>query len=305
MHYAIGDVHGCFDELMLLIRKILKKDKDAKFILIGDLIERGPKTLKMIDWALENITKDGMFQCVRGNHEQMAYEWYIDEFMPWWQRKEHFGVTDEPMPQTYYDFSKLVEENNLATPDKLKPFMSFIESLPYDKKLTVTTAGGVKATYRLVHAWYDYSPNIPEEVQHRANLWKRCGFGSYASDEIIIHGHTPTINITYISANPEPDRPGLIGYRHNAINVDGGCCFGTFVPYPAMLCALCLENLQEIYPYTISKCLYKQAEGILTKEEAAERARQYQKEYLSTENAYYFNLIQRLNLNPRLGRIVV
>ena len=49
MHYAIGDVHGCFDELMLLIRKILKKDKDAKFILIGDLIERGPKTKKMID----------------------------------------------------------------------------------------------------------------------------------------------------------------------------------------------------------------------------------------------------------------
>ncbi len=305
MHYVIGDVHGCYKELMLLFKKIEKKDPDAKFIIIGDLIERGPDTLKIIDWALKNISATGKYQCIRGNHEQMVYEWYIDEFMPWWQRKHKFGVEGEPMPQTYYDYSKVIEENGLAEPDKIKPFVDFIEKLPYDKKITVTTTGGVKATYRIVHAWYDYSPNLPEDVQHRANLWKRCGFGSYTSDEIIIHGHTPTINITYISANPEPDRPGLIGYRHNAINIDGGCCFGTFVPYPAMLCALCLETLQEFYPYTIANCLFKQAEGILTKEESVMRAKQYQKEYLTEENAYCFNLYQKLNVSPKLGRIVV
>lgn len=43
MHYCIGDIHGCFDEMLLLIQKIENTDKDAEFIFLGDFIDRGPK----------------------------------------------------------------------------------------------------------------------------------------------------------------------------------------------------------------------------------------------------------------------
>lgn len=46
-------------------------------------------------------------------------------------------------------------------------------------------------------------------------------------------------------------KPGFINYRDNAINEYGGCVFinGYWDQGPCMLCAICLETLEEIYPY--------------------------------------------------------
>ena len=44
MHYAIGDVHGCYQAMKKLIGKIEREDADAQFILIGDVIDRGGET---------------------------------------------------------------------------------------------------------------------------------------------------------------------------------------------------------------------------------------------------------------------
>lgn len=43
MHYVIGDVHGCYDELMLLLQKIDAKDKDARYIFVGILSTGGSR----------------------------------------------------------------------------------------------------------------------------------------------------------------------------------------------------------------------------------------------------------------------
>ena len=43
MHYVVGDVHGCFDDLMAMIETIEKRDEDARIIFVGDSINRGPK----------------------------------------------------------------------------------------------------------------------------------------------------------------------------------------------------------------------------------------------------------------------
>lgn len=49
----------------------------------------------------------------------------------------------------------------------------------------------------------------------------------------------------------------MIGYMRNDINVDGGCFVGKNdsrkLPYPCMLCAICLETLEEIYPRTLEE----------------------------------------------------
>ena len=46
MHYAIGDVHGCYQAMIKLIRKIEREDADAQFILIGDVIDRQKKEVR-------------------------------------------------------------------------------------------------------------------------------------------------------------------------------------------------------------------------------------------------------------------
>lgn len=42
MHYVIGDVHGCFKEMLALLKKIEENDPEALIIFVGDFIDRGP-----------------------------------------------------------------------------------------------------------------------------------------------------------------------------------------------------------------------------------------------------------------------
>ena len=135
MHYVIGDVHGCFDEMMILINKIEEKDENARFIFVGDLIDRGPKVMSVLNWAMANITQDGKYQSVMGNHEAGVIEWY-HEFLVWWKEREA-GEDSMPMPETHYDFSQIMEGMNMLTPEKLQPIIHFFTSLSYSKTIEI------------------------------------------------------------------------------------------------------------------------------------------------------------------------
>ncbi len=62
-HYVIGDVHGHHDTLMRLIAKL---PNDAKLIFVGDLIDRGDGSAKVV-----RFVRDGGHLCVMGNHEEL------------------------------------------------------------------------------------------------------------------------------------------------------------------------------------------------------------------------------------------
>lgn len=63
--YIIGDVHGCFDGLMELLTKInYNKNKDELFFT-GDLINRGPKNIEVLEYIYNNENAE----LVLGNHD--------------------------------------------------------------------------------------------------------------------------------------------------------------------------------------------------------------------------------------------
>ena len=64
--YVIGDVQGCFDELMLLLEKINFNSKNDELIFAGDLINRGPKSLEVLEFCLKNKKS---IEVVLGNHD--------------------------------------------------------------------------------------------------------------------------------------------------------------------------------------------------------------------------------------------
>lgn len=89
--------------------------------------------------------------------------------------------------------------------------------------------------------------------------------GSYRFYLIRIYSLTVTESYR-LRGRWDEDRPGLIGYRHNDIDVDGGCCFHKGFPnYPCMLCGICLETLEEIYPYSIEDRLMEGAKHTVEK----------------------------------------
>ena len=63
--YVIGDIHGCFDQFIQLLKKIDYDNKKDQIILTGDLVNRGPKSLDVLNYCMadKNITT------VLGNHD--------------------------------------------------------------------------------------------------------------------------------------------------------------------------------------------------------------------------------------------
>lgn len=60
---AIGDIHGCHQEFGELLERV-ELAKDDQLILIGDLVNRGPDSLKVIELARQNRALS-----LVGNHE--------------------------------------------------------------------------------------------------------------------------------------------------------------------------------------------------------------------------------------------
>lgn len=76
-NYIIGDIHGCYQELILLEEKIKKHSEknNANPIIysVGDLVDRGQDSKKVIDHFMDG-EKNGTHQVVIGNHEILMLE---------------------------------------------------------------------------------------------------------------------------------------------------------------------------------------------------------------------------------------
>lgn len=60
----IGDIHGCYDEMMKMLDVVHYTPGDDSIYFTGDLINKGPDSIKVVQELLANP-----FQYVMGNHE--------------------------------------------------------------------------------------------------------------------------------------------------------------------------------------------------------------------------------------------
>jgi len=60
---CIGDVHGAF----LTLQSLLTKHPDHRVILLGDIIDRGPRSREVVEWAMANN-----IECVAANHDDLC-----------------------------------------------------------------------------------------------------------------------------------------------------------------------------------------------------------------------------------------
>ena len=81
--YVVGDVHGCFSLYSKLEALILRDSAHclpgarALIVLLGDLVDRGPKSAQMLDLVLGPAPEGAQRLALAGNHEEMFQKFLV------------------------------------------------------------------------------------------------------------------------------------------------------------------------------------------------------------------------------------
>src|SRR6516225_9938796 len=85
--YAIADLHGRLDLLEMALARITERaEPPATLVTLGDYVDRGPDSRKIIERLMAGLGRDGWrLICLKGNHEDIM--WQTCRRLPdvnWW-----------------------------------------------------------------------------------------------------------------------------------------------------------------------------------------------------------------------------
>ena len=222
--HIIGDVHGCFDELVTLLKKLgyeVYDDKEAgKFrvtppegcmaVFVGDLVDRGPNSPEVLRLVMDMMEQE-VALCVSGNHDDKLFRKLMGRNV---QVRHGLEMT---MAQ--------LENYNQAFKSRVREFLG---RLPHhivldEGRLVVAHAGLEERLHgrhsKSVRDLCLYGPTTGEVDAH--GLPVRLDWAAeYSGVAVVVYGHTPV---------REPR------WKNNTINIDTGCVFGgklTALAYP-------------------------------------------------------------------------
>jgi serine/threonine protein phosphatase 1 len=248
--YVMSDIHGCFDEMQQMFKKIGFSDED-KLIIAGDIVDRGSKNREMLDWMLD--APDNV-EFLMGNHDRMFVTsvYQLDEYS-----KSEPSLKDAYRMAAYESWAgfdnyktikKLISRENVGM-HKLRIWADKIETFRYLKKMNVNGRNFI-----IVHAGYadenklDKLPSFGYENVEDFYVWARdeaisCGGKEHTT---IISGHTPTISEGIFYNKGKVKR--IVDEERDCIfyNIDCGCVFGAHYK-DARLACIRLEDEEIFY----------------------------------------------------------
>lgn len=75
---AVGDIHGCHGMMKQLLERIDLDPAADTLVFIGDYLDRGAEARKVIDALLDLGTRCPNLICLKGNHESMFLNYYLE-----------------------------------------------------------------------------------------------------------------------------------------------------------------------------------------------------------------------------------
>lgn len=208
--YAIGDVHGCLDQLLKLEAEILTDAAEIpgeKWLLtLGDHIDRGPLSPAVLDHVLSPPPAGFRRLALVGNHEQLLLDFLENppaalEWLEWGglQTAEAYGVPDDPAQSWRRRPDIFARQLAPLIPPR---HLELMRGLP-----TCLSLPG----FFFVHA--GIRPGVPLARQQDEDLiWIRAPFlnARFSGDITVVHGHTPVDAVEAV--------PGRI-------DIDTGCFY--------------------------------------------------------------------------------
>jgi protein phosphatase len=218
----IGDVHGCVDELCLLLERLgydIAPDRSTahhvgrrRAVFLGDLADRGPDTPAVFKLVM-GMVADGSALCVPGNHDQkLARALRGGDVVLSPGRVRALTQLDAHPESFRLDVARFIE--------------GLVSHLVLDDGRLVAAHAGlpahmhnrVSAEVRRFALHGDLTGEVDDDGRPVRLPWER----EYDGDALVVHGHTPM------------ERPTWVG---NVCCIDTGCVFGghlTALRYPEL-----------------------------------------------------------------------
>jgi serine/threonine protein phosphatase 1 len=191
--FAVGDIHGSFDRLQELMKKIPIDFARDTLVFIGDYIDRGPASVEVVDYLLDLKKQVPQTIFLKGNHEDM-----LEKYLDGTDRFTYLLNGGQNTLDSY--LSKNLQSELYPIPSD---HMEFFKTL----RLYYETEA-----YIFVHA--GLRPKVPLASQETEDLlWIRDKFiySKYNFGKTVVFGHTPL------------EKPLV---ESNKIGIDTGAVYG-------------------------------------------------------------------------------
>ncbi|MEV6971680.1 polynucleotide kinase-phosphatase [Hamadaea sp. NPDC051192] len=218
---VIGDVHGCFDELLSLLTELgytAERDERGRVVnavhpagritlFVGDLVDRGPDSPAVLRLVMGMVAA-GTALCVAGNHEAKLLK-----------KLQGRNV------QVRHGLAETLEQLERDPVDGLEPFLNgLISHYVLDEGRLVIAHAGLKEEYHgrasgRVRSFAMFGDTTGETDEYGLPVrypWAE----EYRGKAMVVYGHTPTVESEWVN---------------NTICLDTGCVFGgklTALRYP-------------------------------------------------------------------------
>ena len=208
--YAIGDVHGCLDQLQKLEAEIIADGAaipgEKWIVTLGDYVDRGRASPAVIDHVMSPAPPDFNRFALLGNHEQLMLD-FLDnpaahlEWLEWGglQTARAYGMTEDLRQGWRRQPNDYGEQLRQLVPQR---HIDFLDNLP-----TCLSLPG----FFFVHA--GIRPGVSLEAQDDEDLiWIRAPFlrAEFSGELTVVHGHTPV---------------DAIEFMRGRVDIDTGCFF--------------------------------------------------------------------------------
>ena len=217
--WAIGDVHGYSDTLLALLDSLNLSSRD-RVVLLGDLVDRGPRSCEVIRIARENP----QIFSVLGNHEEMMLNSFdVDNIETMTaQQTNWFYVGGRATNQSYIDeFTNSqgqIDDFDLRM--RVGKDLAWLDSLPHHIVLD---------DFRLVHAGYSPWDGDLDLQSTDTLMWIRGEFHNSITpvDEkrTVVFGHSTVLGFGLRQTEIWKSETELQNCRPAAIGIDS-CCYG-------------------------------------------------------------------------------
>jgi serine/threonine protein phosphatase 1 len=222
--YAVGDIHGRFDlllELLHLIKNDAGANQDNVLIFLGDYVDRGPDSRRVIEFLAKPALQDFKVIPLKGNHEDMLLDFLNGEDLaPMW-----LGNGGRETLNSYgVDTAGLIGRSVSGVAVE-KARTSLRSAIPnaHLELLVSLDLWHREGDYLFVHA--GLKPGVPLGQQKERDLiWIRKEFLDYDQDfgKIVVHGHSisnhPTISANKIGIDTGAWRSDIL----TALVLEGG-----------------------------------------------------------------------------------